>query len=332
MKIDPWSGTLAAILWVGLGTAVAQAQTASTSLGETLPSRGCGRSESAYPAGATSEGTMRQGRRMRTFRVHVPSGYRAGTAAPLVLMFHGGGGSGDQLEEKSSRMDAVADREGFIVVYPDGTGLLRTWNAGSCCGPAVKQEIDDVGFTGALLDHLEDGLCVDRRRIYASGMSNGALLSHRLACEMADRIAAIAPVAGVDVTSTCTPSRPVPVMQIHGTEDKHVPWGGGTGCGLAEVAFPSVPATVDAWRTRDHCSAARSPYLEQGDGRCEMSRGCTGGSDVVLCAIQGGGHSWPGGEPKRGAFPCPGDGFQSRTFPASEVMWRFFKEHALPAR
>jgi polyhydroxybutyrate depolymerase len=248
---------------------------------------------------------------------------------PLVLLFHGGGGSGEQLELRSSRMDEVADREGFLVVYPDGTGLIRTWNAGSCCGKAVRENTDDVGFVAALLDHLEQSLCLDRRRIYASGMSNGAMMVHRLACEMSSRIAAIAPVAGVDVTSTCTPPRPVPVMQIHGTQDGHVPWTGGEGCGLAGVAYPSVPASMEGWRTRDGCRATRAPYLEQGNGVCETFQGCDRGADVVLCRIDGGGHAWPGGEPRRQVTRCPADGSQSRTFSASEVLWKFFDSHPL---
>lgn len=325
MGLCGWS--LGAVLWGALGPALAEPLKASA--GEPVRSSGCTGPGHAYPRGITSLGTLRHAGEVRTFRVHVPPGYR-GSAAPLVLMFHGGGGSGEQLEERSSRMNAIADREGFVVVYPDGTGRLRTWNAGSCCGRSAKGQIDDVGFTAALLDHLEQRLCVDRRRIFASGMSNGGMMSHRLACELADRIAAIAPVAGVDVTARCTPSRPVPVLQIHGTEDGHVPWKGGQGCGMARVAFPSAPATMESWRTRNQCRKTQSLYLEHGDGRCETFQGCDRGSNVVLCRIEGGGHAWPGGEPRPRVFPCPADGFQSQTFSASEVMWRFFKEHPLP--
>ena len=248
---------------------------------------------------------------------------------PLVLMFHGGGGSGEQLELRSSRMNEVADREGFIAVYPDGLGLLRTWNAGACCGKGSREDVDDVGFVRALLDHLEESLCIDRRRVYASGMSNGGMMSHRLACEMSERIAAIAPVAGVDVTQTCSPTRPVPVLHIHGTEDGHVPWNGGEGCGLAGMPFPSVPASMDGWRARNGCRTTRSLYLEEGDGVCRKFDGCSAGSDAVLCSIQGGGHDWPGGAPSPNVMRCPGDGFQSRSFSASEVMWRFFEDHPL---
>lgn len=264
----------------------------------------------------------------RTFRVHVPPGYVAGQPAPLVLMFHGGGGSGRQLQLRSARMDAVADREGFITVYPDGTGVLATWNGGLCCGRAVQDGVDDVAFVSALLDHLEGALCIDRRRVFASGMSNGAIMSHRLACELSERIAAIAPVAGTIGVSTCAPARPVPVMQVHGTDDGHVPWDGGVGCGPAGVAFVPVPVTMDGWRVRNGCGPGSSERFTEGNGRCSAFEGCA--APVVLCALEGGGHSWPGGEPTVSVVDCPGDGAQSQSFPASEAAWRFFAENPMP--
>lgn len=299
----------------------------------TLPSSGCsgGRGGTAYPVGTTSAEIAYLGS-PRTFRVHVPPGYDEMSPLPVVLMLHGGGGSGRQFEESSSRMDPIADRERFIAVYPDGSGLLRTWNGGGCCGFAVENNVDDVGFVAALLDHLEGALCVDRRRAFASGMSNGAILSHRLACELADRIAAVAPVAGTDMTSACAPTRPVPLLQIHGSSDGHVPWTGGEGCGLAGVSFTSVPVTMEAWRSRNGCAASTSLSLEQGDGRCETYTACGERADVMLCTIQGGGHNWPGGEPPAALVPCPTNGFQSTTFQASEVIWGFFADHPMPTR
>jgi polyhydroxybutyrate depolymerase len=299
--------------------------------GSSLPSRGCADSQGqAYPVGTTA-GQLDHHGAARSFRVHVPPGYDGTSPRPLVLMFHGGGGSGRQFEQASSRMDPIADREQFIAVYPDGTGTLRTWNGGGCCGSAVQNNVDDVGFVAALLDHLETELCVDRRRAFASGMSNGAILSHRLACELADRIAAIAPVAGTDMTSSCTPARPIPVLHIHGTDDGHVPWDGGEGCGPAGVPFTSVPDTMERWRTRNSCGASTGRYLEQGDGRCEAYAGCAGQADLVLCSVAAGGHNWPGGDPPAGIVPCPGNGGQSATFQASEVIWSFFAAHPLPA-
>lgn len=293
-------------------------------------SAGCA-STAAYPPGTTLA-MLTHGGAMRSFRVHVPPGHRNDAPSAVVVMLHGGGGSGRQFEQASSRMDAVADREGFVAVYPDGSGVLRTWNGGGCCGYAVENDVDDVGFITALLDHLEGALCVDQDRIFASGMSNGAIMAHRLACELSDRIAAIAPVAGTDLTRGCAPVRVVPVLQIHGTADGHVPWDGGQGCGPANVPFTSVPETMERWRMRDGCTGATTSYFAEGDGTCEAYGGCAAGSDVVLCSIEGGGHSWPGGEPPADLVECPGNGPQSATFHASDAIWRFFSSHPMAAR
>ena len=293
-------------------------------------SAGCTGAPGTYRPGSQA-GTIRSGGVDRTFRVHLPPGYQAGRPHSLVLLFHGGLGTGMQMES-SSLMSPIADREGFVVAYPDG--LSRSWNAGGCCGPPAEQGIDDVRFVADLLDHLQSQLCLDPRRVFAGGMSNGAMFSHRLACDLSPRIAAIAPVAGVNETMACTPARPVPVLMIHGRDDKHVPWEGGMGCGIAGVPFTSVPDTLSGWLQRNGCpAAAPTLVLEQGDGRCERQGGCTPESDVVLCTITAGGHSWPGGAP--GGFDLPacvraGDGGQSRTFIASEQMWSFFKTRPLP--
>ncbi len=285
-------------------------------------SAGCVAPAAGYPAGTTAA-TVTTAGGARTFRVHVPPSYVHGKAMPVVLMLHGGGGSALQFETQSAKMDPVADREGFITVYPDGVGVIKTFNAGNCCGKAVADKVDDVGFVAALLDHVEAKLCVDERRVFASGMSNGALMSHRLACELSSRIAAIAPVAGTMPIPTCEPARPVPVFEIHGTNDGHVPFAGGMGCGPSKgVDFTSVPVTIEGWRTRNGCEATTLPSFTQGDGTCAAYQGCK--SPVVLCTIEGGGHSWPGGDPKVAATDCPEDGFQSTTFLASEAIWKFF--------
>jgi polyhydroxybutyrate depolymerase len=164
-------------------------------------------------------------------------------------------------------------------------------------------------------------------------MSNGAIMSHRLACDLAGRIAAIGPVAGTIMRSPCTPSRPVPVMEIHGSDDKNVPWEGGMGCGVASVPFTSVPDTIAGWLTRNGCTTAPPSLLvAQGDGRCEIQGACAAGAEVVLCTVQGGGHAWPGGGPREVVSPAcqqAGAGAQSTTFVASEQLWNFFRSHVL---
>ncbi len=287
------------------------------------PSPGCSAHATTFPVGTTTSQLEHAG--TRTFRVHVPPSYDGSSARPLVVMLHGGGGSGRQFEDNSSDMDPIADRERFITVYPDGTGLVRSWNAGGCCAQSVSNDVDDVGFIAALLDLLESQLCVDQRRVFATGMSNGAMLTHRLACELTDRFAAVAPVAGVDMTARCTPARAIPLMHVHGTADEHVPWDGGPGCGPTNVPFTPVPESMERWRARNGCQSATQPGFAQGDGHCSDYQGCR--ADTSLCAVDGCGHSWPGGQPPADLVACPGNGPQSTTFHASEVIWSFFAAH-----
>lgn len=282
-----------------------------------------------YPPGTTTEGSVMVAGRARTFRVHVPPSYRADRPTAVVLGFHGGGGSAKQFEE-SSLLNVQSDREGFVAVYPDGTGVVRTWNGGLCCGRAVEDGVDDTAFVSAILDHIEAALCTDTRRIYATGMSNGGILSHRLACELSSRIAAVAPVAGTIGVSTCTPARPVPVMHVHGSLDGHVPVGGGVGCGPSGASFVSIADTMEGWRARNGCGSTTTTYTTMGDGSCASYTGCA--AATVLCTVEGGGHSWPGGAPKTGVSDCPSDGAQSTTFVVNEVLWKFFQQNPMPAK
>jgi polyhydroxybutyrate depolymerase len=207
---------------------------------------------------------------------------------------------------------------------------VRTWNAGGCCGYAAEQDVDDPGFIAALLDRVEQSLCIDRARVHVMGMSNGAMLAYRLACDLSTRVAAAGIVAGSDMTASCRPTRPVSVMHVHGTEDHNVPWDGGEGCGAANVAFRSVETSVAGWAERGACKGPPSPFLEAGDGSCERRGACPADTEVVLCAIDGGGHVWPGGEPPAGSgFPdCP-FGAQSTTFDATRILYEFFTRHPL---
>jgi polyhydroxybutyrate depolymerase len=305
------------------------ALTAATPL-PALGSTGCGTPLAGYTAGASTADGLVHGGLSRTFRVFLPSGYDPAVATPVVFLLHGGFGSGAQVEA-SANLTPVAEANGFIAVSPDGVlspGNIRTWNGGGCCGYAQAAAIDDVGFAAAMLDHLESVLCVDRRRVYATGMSNGGIMSHRLACDLAPRIRAVAPVAGTMMASTCSPTRPVPVLSIHGTADLNVPYGGGTGCGAAGVAFTSVSQTVTGWLSRNACGPASVPGFSQGDGACLRKGKCPGAADVVQCDIPNGGHQWPGGDPPliAGLPGCP-FGYQSQTFSASEAVWDFFRQH-----
>ncbi len=294
-----------------------------------LPSSGCGQ-PAVYPPGAATADALTHDGLTRTFRVYVPLSYDPAVPMPVVLLFHGGFGSGAQVEA-SAKVVEVAEEKGFIAVSPDGVlspGGIRTWNGGTCCGYATAAGIDDVGFVRALIDHLEAAACVDRRRVFATGMSNGAMLTHRLACDLADRIRAVGPVAGTDMTASCAPARPVPLMHIHGSDDGNAPFEGGLGCGLAGVPFTSVPETIARAVERNGCAGAPFTSLIQGDGTCTRQGQCPLGTDVDLCVIAGGGHVWPGGTPPvlPGIGDCP-FGYQTQSFIATRVLWDFFALH-----
>lgn len=233
---------------------------------------------------------------------------------PLVLNFHGYSDS-PEAQEGYSLMSDHAVQEGYVVAYPAGTGALKGWNAGACCGTAASSGIDDVAFVEALIDEIAATACIDRERVYAVGYSNGGFLSHRLACELSDKIAGIASVAGVMGMSECNPFRSIPVMQIHGTADAVVPFAGNLATG-----FPSVDATMDAWRTRSGCSAETSTTYSQGDATCVSWEGCD--QAVTRCTIDAGGHTWPGGTAPaiRGKL--------STDLDATAAMWEFFTNTA----
>jgi polyhydroxybutyrate depolymerase len=228
---------------------------------------------------------------LRWFYVHVPPGY-SGSATQLVLNFHGF--TSDPFQEALlSGMNAAADTRNFIVAYP--SGIAASWNAGLCCGDSAwVSHVDDVQFVRDTIDAISREYCIDSHRVFSTGMSNGGFLSHRLACELSDRIAAVAPVAGVLGVADCNPPRPVPVMHFHGTMDPLVPYYGGSPFG-----FPSVPVTFGAWQLREACSGAMATTFMMGDSRCEARPGCNGGSEVILCTVENGGHTWPGGSPSR---------------------------------
>ncbi|MBT8466237.1 MAG: hypothetical protein KJO57_16275 [Deltaproteobacteria bacterium] len=257
---------------------------------------------------------------VRSYEIHVPPSYDGMTPAPLVLNFHGFTSSGLG-QQASSNMDATADAEGFLAVYPNG--LDQSWNAGLCCGRSATLGVDDVGFTRAVIEDLSARGCIDPSRVYATGMSNGGFFSHRLACEAADVIAAVAPVAGVLALdpATCTPSRPISILHLHGTGDPLVRYDGG---GLADS--PSVESSIAGWLDRNGCTGEPTVTFQNGSATCETTDDCDGDASVTLCTIEGAGHCWPG-------QPCRvlGDLGESTTdIDANEAIWRMFSSVRLP--
>lgn len=266
------------------------------------------------------EWTLTSGGRARKVFVHVPVAYDPAKPTPVVLNFHGFTSNATQ-QASYSGMTRKADEARFVAVHAEGVGAAQSWNAGACCGDAAESKVDDVAFVGALLDELEAKLCVDAKRIFATGMSNGGFLSHRLACELSSRIAAIAPVAGVLGIPSCTPSRPVPEMHFHGTLDALVPY---LGIVSPTRSFPSVAATVDGWAQRNGCTDEPRTTVLRGDTVCTTRDACDAGSEVTLCTITGGGHTWPG------AIPIPAMGHTSLSIRATDAMWAFFERHPMP--
>jgi len=268
-------------------------------------------------APGTESKTLEFGGRTRTYLVHSPKGDDGKTPLALVLVLHGAV-QGATNVQRMSGMSAKADKEKFLVAYPNGTsrsGLAPTWNAGACCGYAQTNQVDDVGFLRALIDKLEHDYTVDPKRIFVTGISNGGMMSYRLACELADRIAAIAPVEGAQDVD-CRPSRPVSVLIFHGTADILVPYNGGTTpfqIGPKRTDTP-VSSTVAFWVNQDGCSL--TPRREQTDQqRIDTYSGCRDATGVTLYTIRGGHHMWPGTL------------LSNNDVPATDIMWAFFTAH-----
>jgi len=277
-------------------------------------------------SGATIQRQVRVGASERSYEIDLPARHDRTRPLPVVIVFHGGGGSADSVR-RQTRMSAKGEAEGFIAVYPQGSGgiagKLKTWNAGTCCGPAMQQRIDEVAFVAALLDDLQATVATDRARVYATGISNGAMMAYEVACSLADRIAAIAVVAGeMTALGRCRPSRPMPLLVIHGSADRNLPIDGGVGAkAFAVHEVRSVASAVDFWRRHDGCGEAARSEVDGAVRRMRYSS-CSDGSEVEVVTIEGGGHSWPGGD-RLARFLDP----PSPALDASAEIWRFFARH-----
>lgn len=285
----------------------------------------------AQPAGIAGDFsfTMTHGGLARMYRVHVPARYDPARPAPLLVALHGGGGNMDiQASDSAYGQIAKSESEGFIAVFPNGFsrfpgGKFATWNAGNCCGAARDRNIDDVGFIREVVADVARRWQVDRSRIYATGMSNGAMMAYRLACEAADVFSAIAPVAGTDNTRSCTPTKPVSVLHIHAKDDSHVLFTGGAGpdsVARSQITdYVSVADTIAKWSRLDSCTAPAGRVVDKPGAYCELASSCQAGSQVELCVTESGGHSWPGGRKFRGGGQAP-----SQALSANDAMWEFF--------
>ena len=263
--------------------------------------------------------------RERSYLVHIPPQYDSKKPTPVILLFHGAGSNG-AMHVHFSGMNEKSDEAGFIAVYPNGTGLGRVllWNVQGRHG----QQADDVKFVSALLDDLATVVNVDPRRVYASGCSMGGMMCYRLAAQLSERIAAIAPVAGTMVGEVGQPKRPVPVIHFHGTADRLVPFNGPTPEMAKSLPLKSVAETIRIWCRFDGCP--ETPQVTQlpdkVDDGTTVKRKVYGpgkdGAEVVLIEIEGGGHTWPGRKPPVGFI-----GKSTMDISANDLIWEFFQKH-----
>ena len=271
---------------------------------------GC--SQTPYPAGTTTQ-TIRVGGSDRQFLVTIPS--VSLRDAPLVVVLHGGLGSGDQARSAYG-WDELAAAEGFVVAYPDGLG--RAWNAGDgCCGASGENGVDDVRFITRMIDEIAGSVSIDRDRVYAAGMSNGAMMAYRLACDT-DEFAAIGAVAGT-ILGECEDPAPLSVIAIHGDADESVRMDGEPGAGLENIDGMPVADVNQLWRDVDECE---SPESVAGDVST-LTASC-GLRSVELVVVAGAGHQWPGSTQSAAQKAIGGDP-PSTAIDATTEIWRFFE-------
>ena len=274
----------------------------------------------------------------RWYLITVPTAASSSTPLPLVLDFHGLT-EGAEVHAKMTGMGDYAEAHGFVAVLPQGTGDLARWAAGP--GGDASSPNADIDFVAALLDQIEATQCIDRSRVYATGLSNGAMLTSMLACRLANRFAAVAPVAGATDFTSCTPSAVVPMLTIHGTADPILLFNGGVGDlvkvlsgGKAastapatttiptDVNGPGYPANVAAWAKRNGCEPTPTD-TEVTEAVTLRTYDCPRGADVEMYIVAGGGHAWPGSEFSRSIESIVG--LTTFDIDATDVVWKFFQ-------
>lgn len=294
---------------------------------------GCARLAGARPIPARlrpgdSFHELRVDGRARTFLLHVPPGYDGRAPLPLLLVFHGSKSNAREIMERSGMSDE-ADARRFIVAYPNGTGWMNpfwlSWNTGGhCCGNADDQGADDVAFTRAIIDALARTGAVDRSRVYAAGFSDGARMVYRLACELSGELAGVASVAGEMPDTTCGPTRPISVVEIHGTADPRMRYGLARGWRRRRDAhLVSIPALAAFWARRDECTSLVAPPAS-GTVSVEAYTGCAHDTEVRLYTVHGLGHRWPG---LLGRLPLRLHDRSERT--ATAIVWDFLSRFRL---
>jgi polyhydroxybutyrate depolymerase len=285
------------------------------------------------------------GQGIRHYSIYVPP-FGDTSPHPAILSLHGGGGSA-MIQASTSLLNKFAQAEKIYVVYLEGTGAIQTFNAGSCCGSAQTQNVDDVLYVRTVLDDIETNYNVNPAKIFATGFSNGSMMSHRLACAVADRIAAIAAVSGgsgqfdkaLNQYYACNSTRPIPVLHIHAANDRNYPFAGGIGDGISSTNFYPIDSTISDWIGRNNVTAQATVENVTSTTTCyhysAVANTSKPSAPVILCKLNpvdvydsvnsivfGGGHSWPGGV----RSPAAKSDVPVTDFNANAYMWNFFNQ------
>jgi polyhydroxybutyrate depolymerase len=280
-----------------------------------IGSAGCG--TPATPGSSTAG--LESGGVQRRYRLYIPAGYRSDTPAPLVLNYHGYSASAVEQESYSEYPDA-ADKYGFVLVTPEGAGSPQQW---FLYGPIEQGYVDDFAFSEDLIDHLGATLCIDGKRIYATGLSNGGGMTSLAGCKLSQRLAAIAPVAGSPyVAAECANSAAMPVIAFHGTADRLVPFEAGPDTGRLDHFRFGARNNMRQWAEHNGCNPALKTERIAPDVVLESYIGCREGADVQLYVVEGGGHTWPGASRAIEVL-----GTTTRSISATDLTWLFFAAH-----
>lgn len=265
---------------------------------------------------------------IRSYLLNLPPNYNDSNHFSLVIALHGTGGSAAQMET-DYMLTSKSNSARFIIVYPEGVrsdGILgiRTWNAGGCCDYAMQHNVDDVKYIKLLIQKLTATYKIDPKKVYATGMSNGAMMCYRLGCELSQQLAAIAPVSGTLITTqACMPARPLPILHIHSALDTKVPYRGGYG--LANYYFPPVDSALRVWAGINGCNTAPETVTDAPLYTQTQFAGCAHNATIQLYLTKDGGHAWPGGLPATSRADEP-----SKAFYATDLIWDFFRKYELP--
>ena len=325
-------------------TPTTTAPTAAT--GSTTPNTTA--SVAARSTGCTAKATVAPGQTMvhlvsagvdRRYIRHIPPSYTGATPMPLVVDVHGYQ-EGAAIQAVMSGFGTYGDSHGFVTVEPDGLGPVPHWD--------TSLGSKDLKLIGEIVDDVEHRLCIDQRRVYATGLSQGAFMSSSIACEYADRFAAVAPVAGITANvQGCKPARAVPIITFHGTADQFVSYNGGLGAGALNLPTPdgkgklkdvkgiqnaarspSVPQQLAAWAKRNGCTLTLQQRTIASDVTL-LSYPCPKGQEVELYRVTGGGHTWPGSAFSASPVVAKVTGKTTMSINATALIWQFFSQHSL---